>query len=349
MIQITKEGILLERTSLDFESHGVLNPGVIREGNTVHLFYRAVKIGNHSTIGYCRLDGPHEVVQRMTEPLIWPEFDYESLGVEDPRICRIDDLYYLTYTAYDGVNALGALATSHDLKTFEKQGLIVPLFSYAEFETLTKGGWDIEDRYLGYCNSVPFIPEMNRSNLVWDKDVLFFPQRIDGKLHFLHRIKPDIQLVIIDELSDLTTAFWEDYVSRLKEHTILFPRYEHETSYIGSGAPPIETESGWLLIYHGVKCTAEGNIYSACAALLDFHNPAKEIARLPYPLFEPETDWELHGEVDNVCFPCGTALFGDTLYIYYGASDRQIAYASLSLTELIAELKLNTIKDEASN
>lgn len=63
-----------------------------------------------------------------------------------------------------------------------------------------------------------------------------------------------------------------------------------------------------------------------------------EIARLPYPLFKPETEWELSGEVDNVCFPSGTAIFGDTLYIYYGAADEQIACASVSLSTLIAEL-----------
>lgn len=349
MIQITKEGILLEKTLHDFESHAVLNPGVIREGNTVHLFYRAVKAGNHSTIGHCKLDGPHQIISRDTEPVIFPEFEYESLGVEDPRICRIDDLYYLTYTAFDGVNALGALATSKDLKTFEKHGPIVPLFSYTEFEALAMGEWEFDDRYLGYSNCAPFIKKSNHNNLIWDKDVLFFPERIDGKLHFLHRIKPDIQLVAINELSELTPAFWKSYFTRLKENTVLFPKHEHEISYIGAGAPPIETESGWLLIYHGVKCTFNGNVYSACAALLDLHNPKKEIARLPYPLFEPDQSWEVQGEVENVCFPCGTAQFGDTLYIYYGAADKQIAYASVSLTELISELKLNTTKDETSN
>lgn len=349
MIQITKEGILLERTAHDFESHGVLNPGAIREGNSVHLFYRAVRIGNHSSIGYCKLDGPHEIAERNTEPVIYPEFGFESLGVEDPRICCIDGLYYLTYTAFDGTNALGALATSKDLKHFEKHGIIVPQFSYLEFEKLTRGSWDMEDRYLGYCHADPFIRKIDHNNLIWDKDVLFFPQRINGKLHFLHRIKPDIQLVAINELSDLTDKFWKDHLSQLKENTIMFPKYEHEISYIGAGAPPIETESGWLLIYHGVKCDTEGNHYSVCASLLDLHDPKKEIARLPYPLFGPDRSWELHGEVDNVCFPCGTALFGDTLYIYYGAADRQIAYASLSLTELISELKLNTIKNETPN
>lgn len=349
MVHVTKEGILLEKTAHDFESHGVLNPAVIREGNTVHLFYRAVKTGNYSTIGYCTLDGPHEVAYRSAEPVIFPEFDYESHGVEDPRITKIDEVYYLTYTAYDGINALGALATSTDLKQFEKQGLIVPHFSYAEFEKLTKDRWDLGDRYLGYCDADPFIPESKRDHLVWDKNVLFFPRKINGKFHILHRVKPDIQLAVVEELSDLTPEFWKEFVSNMKEHTILFPKYEHEISYIGGGAPPIETEQGWLVIYHGVKCTSEGNIYSACACLLDIHEPQKEIARLPYPLFQPEYEWELHGEVNNVCFPCGTALFGDTLYIYYGAADRQIAYASLSLTELISELKFNMIQHGTSD
>ena len=114
----------------------------------------------------------------------------------------------------------------------------------------------------------------------------------------------------------------------------------------GGGCPPIETEHGWLLIYHGVHDTVKGFVYCACAALLDLENPQKEIARLPYPMFKPEFDWELHGVVDNVVFPTGTALFEDTLYIYYGAADKHIACASLSLSALIAELLLNTKKDE---
>jgi beta-1,2-mannobiose phosphorylase / 1,2-beta-oligomannan phosphorylase len=79
---------------------------------------------------------------------------------------------------------------------------------------------------------------------------------------------------------------------------------------------------------------------------VDLENPHIEIARLPYPLFKPELEWELKGEVNNVCFPTGTALFDDTLYIYYGAADERIACASVSLTALLSELLLNTYKDE---
>lgn len=118
MIEVMKEGIILYKTQLEFENEGVLNPAVIREGDSVHLFYRAVRKGNHSSIGYCRLDGPLTVAERWDRPFMVPEFEYESQGVENARIVRIDDTYYLTYTGYDGTNARGALATSKDLKHF---------------------------------------------------------------------------------------------------------------------------------------------------------------------------------------------------------------------------------------
>jgi predicted GH43/DUF377 family glycosyl hydrolase len=79
-------------------------------------------------------------------------------------------------------------------------------------------------------------------------------------------------------------------------------------------------------------------VYSACAALLNLENPKKEIARLPYALFSPEEKWELKGEVNNVCFPTGTVVENDTLYIYYGAADERIAVVSLSISELLDEL-----------
>jgi predicted GH43/DUF377 family glycosyl hydrolase len=95
-----------------------------------------------------------------------------------------------------------------------------------------------------------------------------------------------------------------------------------------------------------VHDTLKGYVYSACAALLDLEDPTIEIARLPYPLFTPEFDYELTGEVNNVCFPTGTALFSDTLYIYYGAADAKIACASVSITALLQELLLNTLNHE---
>lgn len=348
MITVQKGGVILEKTNLVFENQGVLNPGAIREGTSVHLFYRAVSNGNHSSIGYCKLEGHDCIVQRNEKPLLYPEHAYEAQGIEDPRIVKIDGIYYLTYTAYDGINALGALATSEDLIHFKKYGIIVPQLSYFAFERLTHIADQVEDRYWTYFNSDPLHKHIDRNNLIWDKNVVFFPRRINGQLCFLHRIKPDIQLVTINRLSELTPEFWENYILNLDKHTVLAPKFEHEINYIGSGAPPIETSIGWLLIYHGVNHSVDGNRYVCCAALLDLEHPQKELARLNYPLFEPEFIWERKGEVDNVCFPCGTVLFDDELTIYYGAADEQIAHASLSLSELLAELKLSMI-DETLN
>ncbi len=347
MIEVKKEGILLTRTNLEFENEGVLNPAVIREGDNIHLFYRAVQKGNHSTIGYCRLDGPLTIAERWDKPFMVPEFDYESQGVEDPRIVKIDDLYYMTYTAYDGTNARGALATSKDLMHFEKQGIIVTSMTYAQFVALVEKAGKVNENYYTNRNFYYMESDPEQKMILWDKNVIFFPRKIRGKLVFLHRVRPGIQLVSVDSLKELTKEFWEDYFQNLQDHIVMDPVFEHELSYIGSGCPPIETEHGWLLIYHGVRNSDKGPVYSACAAaLLDLDNPQREIARLPYVLFKPEYKWELKGEVNNVVFPTGTALFGDTLFIYYGAADSDIAVVSLSLSALLAELLTYIPKNE---
>ena len=347
MIEIKKKGVLLSKTNLDFENDGVLNPAVIREGDSIHLFYRAVSKGNHSSIGYCRLDGPLTIAERWEKPIMIPEFDYESQGVEDPRIVKIDDLFYMTYTAYDGTSARGALATSKDLKHFKKLGMIVPPISYAEFVFLAETAGKVNKRY--YRNQKFYFQEADpeKKIMLWDKNVVFFPRRIAGKLVFLHRIRPGIQIVSVNNIKDLTKPFWKKYFLNLQDHIVLDPVYAHESSYVGSGCPPIETEYGWLLIYHGAEETDNGIVYSACAAaLLDLNNPARVIARLPYALFSPEFEWEKKGEVNNVVFPTGAAQFGDTLYIYYGAADERIACASLSFSALMEELLNNTVRDE---
>lgn len=335
MVTVKRHGIILEKRPLDFELEGVLNPAVLYENNTIHLFYRAVAKGNRSTIGYSRLDNPLKVAMRANEPIIKPEFDYESHGVEDPRIVNIEGLYYLSYCAYNGINALGALATSTDLKTFEKKGIIVPQVEGDQFRQWLKCSDAINAKYFSFNMG---------NNIIWDKNVIFFPKKIDGKFIFLHRIKPGIQIVSISNLEDLTEDFWKEYLTNLEDFIVLDPKFNHELSYIGNGCPPIETQHGWLLIYHGVHDTINGYCYTACAALLDLKNPQKEIARLPYALFAPAEEWELKGYINNVCFPTGTVLIGDELYIYYGAADERIACASVSLSELLIELLNNKIE-----
>lgn len=344
MLNVRKEGIILEKTTLDFENEGVLNPAAIKDENFVHLFYRAVHKGNHSSIGYCLLNGPLQIEDRHYKPVLVPEFDYESHGIEDPRIVKIEALYYLTYTAFDGVNALGCLATSKDLVHFDKKGIIVPQITYEEFNKLSTTNPSMNSKYFRYNQHDGILEKEGKEVLVWDKNVIFFPRKINNKLYFMHRIRPEIEIVVaINTLEELTIEFWQNYFLHFNDFVLLSPKFDHEISYIGGGCPPIETKLGWLLIYHGVKDSLNGYVYSACAALLDLENPQIEIARLPYSLFKPEYVWELKGEVNNVCFPTGAVVFDDLLYIYYGAADERIACASVSLSELLKELELNKV------
>ncbi|SDW34865.1 glycoside hydrolase family 130 protein [Flavobacterium degerlachei] len=342
MITIEKLGTILSPTNFEFENTGVLNPAVYQDGNTLHILYRAVQDGNSSTIGYAKTDGPTTIVERMEKPLITRDFEYEKQGVEDPRIVKIEDTFYITYTAFDGINAMGALATSKDLIHFEKQGIITPKVNYEQYES-----------HVNYCNENKLNPKYHQyynlfaqigvvgdeTRLLRDKDVVLFPRKINGQFVLLHRIWPGIQIVKFNDWNELTLSFWVEYLRNLTDYIILDPKDSYEMNYIGAGVPPIETPDGWLLIYHGVHETTTGKVYHAKAALLHLDKPEMEISRLPYPLFSPIKQWEKNGVVNNIVFPTGHALFENDLYIYYGAADKHIAVAKMNINEVLLELK----------
>lgn len=342
MLNIKKEGILLEKTQNGFENEAVFNPAVIREGDHTHLFYRAVREGNYSSVGYCKLEGPLQVIERDSKPILFPEKKYESQGTEDPRITKIDDTYYLTYSAYNRVNVFGTYATSTDLKTFKKGEIITPKFTYREYKHFIECCSGLSEKYLFHYRLFKehgLGPELSEKLYVWDKNLMFFPSKINGNFAMLHRIHPGIQIVYFKDFADLTREFWEDYMMNLENHVVMDPKLHHESSHIGAGCPPIETKHGWLLIYHAAEDTPHGFIYHASAALLDLQDPRVEIARLKKPLLSPTYDWEKEGVVKNIIFPSGTTVFDDTLYIYYGAADERVATASVNLNELLDELK----------
>src|SRR5690606_25339252 len=183
---------------------------------------------------------------------------------------KIDDCYYLTFTNFNGINALGSVAVSKDLLHWEIKGSVVPRISLATFKQFLGSKLHLIETYLKHNVSSGVFELENKRVLLWDKNLIFFPRRIDGKFWILHRIKPDIQVIpFLNSLEDLTIDYWKYYFSHFEDHILLSPTYRHESSYIGGGCPPIETDKGWLLIYHGVQDTKEGFVYSACAALLD--------------------------------------------------------------------------------
>jgi len=335
MVNVKDCGIILEsRENFEFEDGGVLNPACIEKDGIIHMFYRAVRKGNFSTIGYCQIKD-NKVIYRADNPILVPEYDYEARGMEDPRITCIDGIYYMLYTAYDGKNALVAYATSTDLINFKKQGLISPKITNIEIEKIFQDSV-INERYSFFAKF--FRETMGEQGFLWEKDSMLFPKKFNGKYALIHRVLPGMQICFFDDFKQLTLAFWREYLKNLNDWIIMNPEYQFESSYIGSGCIPIETKKGWLLIYHGVEVTGEGKIYRAAAALLDKDNPQKLIGKLPYPLFSPNEKWEKQGVVDNVVFPTGAILKNDILYIYYGAADLRIAVKSMNIKDLLREL-----------
>ena len=102
MVAVIKHGIILEKTDHGFENEGVFNPGIFQDENTVHMFYRAMRTGNFSSIGYCKLAGPLTIVERNKEPVFYSSNSCEFQGVEDPRITKIEDTldYATTHELY---------------------------------------------------------------------------------------------------------------------------------------------------------------------------------------------------------------------------------------------------------
>jgi predicted GH43/DUF377 family glycosyl hydrolase len=339
MLKINDEGIILEKTDLEFENRAVLNPACIQVGDITHMFYRAVNQNNISSIGYCQLKD-NKVIKRLDKPVLFPETDYEKMGIEDPRITYLDGTYYLFYTAYDGKDALIAYATSRDLVHFVKQGLISPKISYDEAEDIFRGS-GIRERYSMF--EIFYKEKEGKNILLFEKDASLFPQKIGGKFALLHRILPGIQVIYFNDFSDLTDSYWRDYFKNLGDFIALDPLFWFESRNVGGGASPIETEDGWLIIYHAVEDTPLGKIYHAAAALLDLKNPLKVLGRLSEPLFSPKAPWEKSGVVGNVVFPTGVVVRDGRLYIYYGAADKLIAAKSLVLSELLGELKVSGV------
>ncbi|HSM63553.1 MAG TPA: hypothetical protein VK833_06415 [Gillisia sp.] len=345
---VKKHGVILEPTNNSFENEGVFNPAAIREGNNVHLFYRAVRKGNFSTIGYCKLEGPLNVIERSSTPIMFPEHSHEFQGLEDPRITKIEDTYYLSYSAFDGINVFGAYATSKDLKKFDRKGIITPRFNFEEYALLIRKNLNkVSDKHLLYYDLFEihhFSNIMKAEVFVWDKNLVFFPKKIDGKFAFLHRLFPTIQLVTYENPDHLTENFWINYISNLHKHIVLRNSLAYERSHIGAGCPPIETKDGWVLIYHAAEVSDKGELlYHAAAALLDLKDPLKVIGHLKKPLFSPTESYEKKGIVKNVVFPTGSAMFDEELYIYYGAADTKIAVASMNINDLLNEFKNSEI------
>ncbi len=170
-----------------------------------------------------------------------------------------------------------------------------------------------------------------------DKDASLFPRQIGGRYVLIHR-------PIIRGQAHIWISFSPD-LSYWGDHSVLLPVRPGwwDNHRVGLGPPPIETEEGWLIFYHGVRMTASGSLYRVGVALLDLENPRKIIYRSSEWVLGPDKDYEYMGDVPGVTFPTGAIVNHSTgeVRLYYGAADKCVAVATGNIRQLLDYLKHN--------
>ncbi len=295
--------ILLPDPGSDWECYNVFNPGVVYHNGLFRMWYRAQGMDWISRIGYAvSEDGVHW--NRLRAPVLAPIDERESRGVEDPRVVWLDDRFVMTYTAYSHVFE-GEGKPTHD------GGGIAPMVA-------------VSDNGIRWERLGPIVT--GESN----KDHVLFPRKINGRYAALHRRWPTIWIAYSDDL-----VHWPE----ADMSPIFGPRPENwwDSKSVGSNGVPVETESGWLLFYHGYN---EKHVYRWGTGLLDLEDPTKIISRPESFIFEPEEIWELRGDVPQVVFSCANPVVNDKVYFYYGGADHVIGLAEADLAGLMEFTKL---------
>jgi beta-1,2-mannobiose phosphorylase / 1,2-beta-oligomannan phosphorylase len=161
-----------------------------------------------------------------------------------------------------------------------------------------------------------------------NKDVAIFPEKVGGKYIALHRPNNSgfgKASIWYSESPDL--LHWGNYKVLIRPRDIKW-----ESMKIGGGAPPIKTDQGWLVVYHG---KGDNSIYSLYCLLLDLEEPSKVLKRGREPLLTPTESYETDGFFSNVVFSNGLVEKDGKVYIYYGAADESTCLAITDVESLL--------------
>lgn len=287
---------ILSVEDMPFPAGAVLNPGATEYDGDVLLLLRVEKANGFSDIHVARsADGRTDWRVDKT-PLLQH---------------NIDDWKYETWGCEDArVCYLDSEQAYYITYTaYSPYGAAVGIARTTDFESIERLG-------------LIFAPN--------NKDAALFPRKFNGKWAALHR--PDaggIEHIWIASSPDLTN--WG------QPHCVLTegagPAWD--AIKVGAGPPPMLTDEGWLLMYHGVKAYGGQMVYRVGLALLDADQPHKIVARCPQAVFIPSAPYEKSGLVPNVVFPTGWILRDDEVWMYYGAADSCVCLATAKLQDLI--------------
>lgn len=317
-----KNPILSPKPYLDWQAGGTFNPAAFTDENgRVHVVYRAVGGDGVSRLGYASSSDQLHFDDHEVYPVFSMSYDHASStpkrydrilypsggsfgGCEDPRMVSIGERMYVTFSAFDNWGSIR-----------------IGLISIHKDDFLKKR-WNWTDPLL--------ISKAGQVHKNW----VIFPEKINGKFALLHSISPEIQVDYVDRFEDL--AYGVQVVQSKFSQSRKKKPGEWEDFIRGAGPPPIKTEKGWLLLYHGME-KGEHHKYKLGAMLLDLKNPTKILARAKAPIMEPdmwyEDDWK-----PGIVYACGATVKDDTLYVYYGGGDKHICVAQTSLSGLLSSI-----------
>lgn len=319
----------------------LLNPGAFRYQGRTGLLLRVA-------------ERPVQTETTVSVPIIDPlepsgiailEFDKDDPGLTytDPRAFTHNGRSYLTTLSHlrlawsdDGVNFVAddkpTLMGLGDLENFGMEDARVTELEGQYHITYTQ--CSASGIGVGYITTRDW-RSFERHGMIFpptNKDSAIFPEKVNGEYVALHRPAaiylggPYMWLSFSKDL-----RHWGGHVCIA--HTRLGMWDEQR---IGAGAAPIRTDAGWLEIYHGADNNSR---YCLGALLLDIDNPAKVIARSKAPIMEPLATYEQTGFFGNVVFTNGHIVEGDTITLYYGASDEIVCGATMSIQEILESLR----------
>lgn len=314
----TKDRVTIERYSGNpiitaiadhkWESFATFNPAAIYEDNKVFILYRTNDHQYHSFVGMAVSSDGLRIDERLINPIYAPREDFEirnepgNSGCEDGRVVKIGDRFFMTYTAYTGYTPPRIAITS---------------ISVSDFLGRAWNRWDQ--------------PKLISPPGIDDKNCCVLPELYDNKYVFFHRLQPCIWMDYTDDINFGKERF-------LSGKVVMTPRVNSwDSEKIGIGGPLIKTDDGWLMIYHGVS--KRDYNYRLGAALFSLEDPIHLIARLDYPILEPDAWYENEGQRAGTVFACGNIVKDGQIFIYYGGADQVVCVGTVGLKELLNEVK----------
>jgi predicted GH43/DUF377 family glycosyl hydrolase len=224
-------------------------------------------------------------------------------------------------------------ATEEPFKTFEEKGVEDPRITLVEgsyyimYTAVSRFGHRIALAKTDDFRTVERIAAVSEPG---NKDGVLFPRKVGDRYVRLDRPYGN-------GVGNIWISYSKDMID-WGDHRLLAPTRDGywDTTRVGASAVPIETDRGWLEIYHGVKGTSAGPIYRLGTLLLDLEDPSKVIGRSAIPILTPREPYERIGDVGNVVFSCGAVLEDDgEVKIYYGAADTCICVGTATISELL--------------